>query len=97
MNPSSLPTTDLLTGLAPEPGPVHDPLADEQRRVRAAEIVEGFVQQAALSTLDSVLSAAGEPGPDTGRRLRLLADQIADRSQLLDDEVRRFLALDGQS
>ena len=96
MNLPTLPTNDLLTIFDQDPSAI-DEESLEQRRTKAAEAVESFATQASLSTLDSLLEALEAPQADSGRRLRLLADQISDRTEVLDQEVARFLSLNQEA
>lgn len=66
-----------------------DPAEAEAARSKAATLVEEFVQDQALSALDHLLATAAEGGR--------VADEVVQEttvsSQVVDDEVTRFLSL----
>ncbi len=69
--------------------------ADMARAIEeAAQIVEGFATQNAEAALDAVLALAGDEGrAAAAQQAKAIADEIAASSDLLDDEVARFMSL----
>jgi len=60
---------------------------------RAAQIVEGFVDQNAVAALDALLASLEVPALKVaGRQARDIADEVARQAALLDEECDRFLA-----
>ena len=92
MNLPTLPTNDLLAVFDEDPAGT-DREVLEQRRSKAAAAVESFASQASLTALDSLLEAVEGGQADAGRQLRLLADQMGERTAVLNQEVARFLSL----
>jgi len=65
-----------------------DPAEAEATRVRAADLVEGYVRDQSLAALDRVLA----PDVDDAGAVRAAQDAAA-ASRLVDAEVRRFREL----
>ena len=61
---------------------------------RAAEIVEGFAENAAPQALEAILTVAGQDNPALAADAALsIARQSSAQAGVLSDEVNRFLSM----
>ncbi len=63
----------------------------EAKRQEAAALVEDFVAERGIGTLDSLLNLAKAGDAASARKASRLANEIPRDARLLHEEVRRFL------
>ncbi|MEQ8354691.1 MAG: hypothetical protein RH942_04070 [Kiloniellaceae bacterium] len=64
-----------------------------RRLDEAAELVEGFAKDSAISALEALLAAADEPAGEAAEKARLLATEMSDQTEIMHSEIERFLAV----
>ena len=73
---------------------VSDDAAEVARRLdEAADIVEDFAAESAITTLESLLAAAGKPAKQAAEGVTQLAQDMSDQTEILHSEIERFLAV----
>lgn len=73
---------------------VSNDAAEVARRLdQAADLVEEFAEESALGALDSLLAAAAAPDAGAADKVRQLAGEMSDQTEILHSEIERFLAV----
>jgi hypothetical protein len=73
---------------------VSNDAAEVARRLdQAADLVEEFAEETAIGALDSLLAAAAQPAEKAAGKVRQLADEMSDQTEILHSEIERFLAV----